>query len=211
MITLASAEVARYAVDNTTPLPPHLVELTRVTFEKMAGPEMLVGPVEGMLLQTLVWATGARRVLEIGTFTGFSAQMMAAALPDDGVLVTCEIDPKAAELAREHLKRSPHGHKIDIRIGPALETLRSLAAPFDFVFIDADKDNSISYYEEALRLLSPRGVIAVDNTLSGGRVLDPAAESEHPMARFNRHVCEDPRVRHVLLPVRDGVTLVRRA
>jgi caffeoyl-CoA O-methyltransferase len=172
---------------------------------------MLIGPVEGMLLEFLVWAAGARRVLEIGTFTGFSAQMMAAALPDDGVLITCDIDPKATGLARQYFEKSPHGHKIQLRMGPALETLESLDGPFDLVFVDADQANTIAYYERALDLLSPRGIIAVDNALSGGSVLDRATASDHVMAKFNRHVRRDPRVRHVLLPVRDGVMLVRRA
>ena len=141
MITLVSPEIEQYAADHTTPLPDYLEELTRVTYESMEVPQMLTGPVEGMLLQFLVWTMGARRVLDVGTFTGFSAQMMAAALPDEGVLVTCEIDSKAAELAREYFKKSPHGHKIEIRMGSALQTLESLDGPFDLVFIDADKSN----------------------------------------------------------------------
>jgi caffeoyl-CoA O-methyltransferase len=211
MISLVSTEVERYAIEHTSPLPPYLQELTRVTQEKMEAPKMLVGPVEGMLLQLLVWATDARRVLEIGTFTGFSAQMMAAALPEDGVLITCDIDPKAAKVAREYFEKSPHGHKIELRMGQALETLRSLDGPFDLVFIDADKESYIAYYDRAMEMLSPRGIIAVDNVLWGGRVLSPVSESDHAIARFNSHVRQDPRVRHVLLPVRDGVMLVRRA
>ena len=105
MLTLVSPEIEQYAIDHTTPLPPYLQELTRVTRETMEGAQMLTGPVEGMLLQSLVWAVGARWVLEIGTFTGFSAQMTAAALPDDGIVVTCEIDPKHAKVAREHFEK----------------------------------------------------------------------------------------------------------
>ena len=211
MITLVSPEIERYAVDHTTPLPDYLEELTRVTYEKMASPGMLTGPVEGTLLQFLVWTTNARRVLEIGTFTGFSAQMMAAALPDDGVLVTCDIDPKTAKVARQYFARSPHGRKIELRLGKAIEPLESLKGPFDLVFIDADKESYIAYYDRALDLLSPGGIIAVDNVLWSGRVLDPKSESDHAIVEFNRHVRQDPRVRHVLLPVRDGVMLVRRA
>lgn len=210
-LSLVAPEIERYAVEHTTPLPDYLEELVRVTYESMDVPEMLSGPVEGTLLQSFVWATGARRVLEIGTFTGFSAQMMAAALPDDGVLVTCDSDPDAAAIARDYFGRSPHGHKIELRLGPALETLESLAGPFDFVFVDADKTEYIAYYERALELLSPTGIIAVDNVLWGGRVLDPQSESDRAIAEFNRHVRQDPRVLHVLLPVRDGVMLIRRA
>ena len=133
MENFVGPEIEQYAVDHTTPLPDYLEELVKVTHQKMAGPQMLSGPVEGMLLQFLVRALGARRVLEIGTFTGFSALMMAAALPDDGTLVTCEIDPTAADMARNYFQKSPDGHKIDIRMGPALQTMRSLEGPFDLV------------------------------------------------------------------------------
>ena len=173
MVPLVSPEIEEYVVAHTTPLPPHLEELTRVTHETMESPQMLTGPVEGMLLQCLVWATGARRVLEIGTFTGFSAQMMAAALPEDGVLVTCEIDPKHAAMAREHLQKSPHGRKVDLRVGPALETLESLEGPFDLVFIDADKTSYTRYYERALELLSPRGASSPWTTRYGAGVCLP--------------------------------------
>ena len=164
MLTLVSEDIERYAIEHTTALPDYLNELTDYTYENMSIPQMLSGPIEGTLLQTLVWATGAKRVLEIGTFTGFSSQMMAAALPDDGILVTCDIDPKAAEVAREFYAKSPHGHKIDLRLGPALDTLETLNDwVFDVVFIDADKTGYAAYYEKAVELLAPRGVIAVDN------------------------------------------------
>ena len=212
MLTLVPEDIERYAVEHTTALPDYLQELTDYTYENMSIPQMLSGPIEGTLLQTLVWATGAKRVLEIGTFTGFSSQMMAAALPEDGILVTCDIDPKAAEVAREFYAKSPHGHKIDLRLGPALETLETLKdRVFDVVFIDADKTGYAAYYEKAIDLLAPRGVIAVDNVLWSGRVLDPQTDEDRAIAAFNERVKGDPRVRHVLLPIRDGVMLVRRA
>lgn len=211
MLTLVPEDIERYAVEHTTALPDYLQELTDYTYENMSIPQMLSGPIEGTLLQTLVWATGAKRVLEIGTFTGFSSQMMAAALPEDGILVTCDIDPKAAEVAREFYAKSPHGHKIDLRLGPALETLETLKdRVFDVVFIDADKTGYAAYYEKAVDLLAPRGVIAVDNVLWSGRVLDPQTEEDRAIAAFNERVKNDSRVRHVLLPIRDGVMLVRR-
>lgn len=212
MLTLVPEDIERYAVEHTTALPDYLQELTDYTYENMSIPQMLSGPIGGTLLQTLVWATGAKRVLEIGTFTGFSSQMMAAALPEDGILVTCDIDPKAAEVAREFYAKSPHGHKIDLRLGPALETLETLNdRVFDVVFIDADKTGYAAYYEKAVELLAPRGVIAVDNVLWSGRVLDPQTEEDRAIAAFNERVKNDSRVRHVLLPIRDGVMLVRRA
>lgn len=210
MLTFVSNEIEQYAVDHTTRLPDYLQELTRVTYESTEAPQMLTGPVEGTLLQFLIWTTGAKRTLDLGTFTGFSAQMMAAALPDDGVVVTCETDSKHAELARRHFRNGPHGHKIDLRFGPALETLKSLSGPFDVVFIDAEKTEYIAYYERALELLSEGGVIVVDNVLWGGRVLNPQSESDLAIAEFNRRLREDTRVRHVLLTVRDGVMLIHR-
>lgn len=212
MITLVSEDIERYAIEHTTALPDYLNELTDYTYENMSIPQMLSGPIEGTFLQTLVWATSARRVLEIGTFTGFSSQMMATALPDDGILVTCDIDPEAAEVAREFYAKSPHGHKIDLRLGRALDTLETLNDwIFDVVFIDADKTGYAAYYEKAVELLAPRGVIAVDNVLWSGRVLDPKTDEDRSIAAFNERVKNDPRVRHVLLPIRDGVMLIRRA
>ena len=209
MLTLVPQEIEEYAVRHTTPLPAQLAELARYTAGRDDG-MMLSGPVEGTLLQMLVWALGARRVLEVGCFTGFSAQMMASALPDDGRLVTCEIDPGNAEVAREYFDRGPDGHKIEIRLGPAIETMKSLEGPFDFVFIDADKTPYVDYYERAMDLLADRGIIAVDNVLWSGRVLDPKSDSDRAMAAFNDHVSADPRVRQVILTVRDGLMLIRK-
>ena len=164
-----------------------------------------------MLLQTLIFASGAKRVLEIGMFTGFSAQMMAAALPDDGRVTTCDVDPKAIATAKEFFARSPVGHKIEVREGPALETMKSLEPGFGLIFIDADKGNYINYYEAALPLLAPRGLIVVDNVLWSGRVLKPERPDDHAIVAFNEHVRNDARVVQVMLTVRDGMTLIRRA
>src|SRR6266542_425268 len=158
LLALVPEPIERYAMARTTPLPPLLEELISVTHERFGRQaRMLSGQLEGTLLQLLIALMRARRVLEIGTFTGFAAQMMAAAIPDDGELVTCDIDPEAIEVARSFFGRSLHGHKISLREGPALETMRSLEPGFDLVFIDADKESYISYYEEALRLFSTSG------------------------------------------------------
>jgi len=212
LLTLVPEAIERYAMAHTTPLPPLLEELITVTHEKMGGQRarMLSGQLEGTLLQMLVAALGAKRVLEVGTFTGFAAQMMAAALPDGGELVTCDLDPDAIEIARGFFERSPKGHKITLREGPALETMRALEPGFDLVFIDADKGNYINYYEEALRLLAPGGLIVVDNVLWSGRVLDPKDDNDRAIVAFNEHVSRDERVSQVVLTVRDGVMLVRR-
>ena len=210
-IAITDTAIEAYAEAHTEPLPALLQELAAETereFGEQAG--MLSGQLVGTLLQTLVAATAARRVLEVGMFAGLSAQMMAAALPEDGRLITCDLDPKAITLARRYFARSPHGHKIEVREGPALDTLRALEGPFDLVFIDADKRNYINYYEAALPLLAPAGLIAVDNVLWSGRVLAPREPDDAAIAAFNDHVHADPRVVAVIVPVRDGVTLIRR-
>ena len=203
-------QLEEYAVRHSMPLSPLLEELAATTREKMGNRwVMLSGQLQGTLLQMLAASVGARRILEIGTFTGFSALMMAAALPDDGELISCEIDPEAIALAGSFFARSPHGGKIEIREGPALDTLKTLEGPFDLVFIDADKESYLAYYEAALPLLAPNGIIAVDNVLWMGRVLDPKDESDRVIVAFNEHVSRDERVWNMLLPIRDGLMLIR--
>ena len=212
LLTLVPEDIERYAMAHTTPLPALLEELIAVTQERFGQQaRMLSGQLEGTLLQILIGALQAQRVLEIGTFTGFASQMMAAALPEDGELITCDVDPKAIEVARTFFERSPHGHKISLREGPALETMRSLEPGLDLVFIDADKENYVNYYEAALPLLAANGLIAVDNVLWSGRVLDPKSDQDRAIVAFNEHVAQDERVTQVVLTVRDGVMLIRRA
>lgn len=180
---------------------------------------MLSGHLEGQFLAMLIGFSGARRVLEIGMFTGYGALAMAEALPADGMLVALEIDDFAADFAQGHFDGSPHGRKIEILRGPAIDGLATLAsrdAQFDLVFIDADKPGYIAYYDTLLEhdLLAPGGMICVDNTLLGGEAYADAAERSangEAIAAFNAHVANDDRTRQVLLPLRDGVTLIRRA
>jgi caffeoyl-CoA O-methyltransferase len=210
LLTLVPEEIERYAMAHSTPLPPLIEELIKETQREMGGlAVMLSGQLEGRLLQTFALALGARRTLEIGMFTGFSALMVAEALPSDGKLITCDINPKAIAIAKRYFARSPHGSKIEIRAGPALDTLATLDGPFDLVFIDADKSNYINYYEAALPLLAPNGLIAADNVLWSGNVLDPQDENGKAIVAFNDHVRRDDRVDCVMLTVRDGITLIR--
>jgi caffeoyl-CoA O-methyltransferase len=206
-------ELDSYIEAHTTPDEPLLAELAARTHAELESPQMLSGTVEGRLLETLIFLTGARRVLEFGTFSGYSALSMAAALPEDGQLFTLELDPDRAAFARSYMDRSPHGSKIETLVGPALESVARLEGPFDLAFIDADKEGYVDYYEAALERLAPRGLIVADNTLWSGRVVDPDDTSEATVAirRFNDHVRDDTRVRSVILSVRDGVTLIRRA
>jgi caffeoyl-CoA O-methyltransferase len=207
--------VERYAVEHTSAPAAALSALASETAATLALPEMLTGPVEGRLLELLVFATRAQLVLELGTYSGYSALSMAAALGPDGRLITCEFNPEHADFARRHIEASPYAERIDLRVGPALATLQSLEGPFDLVFIDADKPAYRDYYEAALPKLAPHGLIVVDNTLWSGRVLRAsdadADESTRALAAFNDHVVADPRVVCVMLTVRDGITLIRHA
>jgi caffeoyl-CoA O-methyltransferase len=200
-----------YVDAHTTPLEPLLQELHDATYASMSSPGMIAGPVLGQLLRFLVAMTSPRLVVEIGTFSGYSALSMAGALPPGGRIVTCELSPERAEFARGYFARSSLGDRIDLRVGPALDTVAALDGPFDLVFIDADKEGYPAYYDAVVPKLAPRGIIAVDNTLRDGTVADPNADGARAMAAFNDHVQADHRTENVLLSVRDGVTLIRLA
>ena len=205
-------EIEAYVERLSSAAPAHIAALHEQTYATQTSTAMLSGAVEGRFLEMLVWAARPRLVLEIGTYTGSAAQFMAGALPEGGRVITCEFDPERAAFAREHMDAGPHGDRIEVLVGPALDSIAGLAGPFDLVFIDADKGGYVDYYEAVLPKLSERGLIAADNTLFSGDVLAPEAgtAAEH-LARFNEHVAADPRTAQVLLPVRDGVTLIRHA
>ena len=202
--------IEQYSEAHTTPPEPLLATLAEETYATMSTPQMLTGPVEGRLLELLVHGLGAKQVLEIGTFTGYAALSMAAALPEGGHVHTCDIEPRHADVAQRYIDQSPYADRITIHLGPALETIAKLDGDFDFVFIDADKANYDNYYEAVLPRLSERGLIAVDNTLWSGKVLDPPDESTRAIAALNDKLAADERVVVVQLTVRDGVTLIRR-
>jgi len=205
-------ELDEYAEQHTTPPTELLAALAEETRATLSAPQMLTGTVEGRFLELLVFASGARRVLEIGTYSGYSALSMAAGLPPEGRIDTCEIEERHAEVARRYIAQSPYADRIHVHLGPALETVSRLDGPFDFVFVDADKTGYAGYYDAVLPKLAPRGLIAFDNTLQDGRVVDDPDDSESTRAivELNKHLREDTRVTCVLLTVRDGVTLVRR-
>ncbi len=206
-------EIEAYAAAHTTPEHPVLAALAEETRATQEGHGMMVGLLEGRFLETLVWLSGASRILEIGCFTGYSALSMAAALPAGGSIVTCEVDPERAATARRHFDASPWGDRIDVRVGAALDTIAGLDRPFDLVFIDADKINYLNYYEAVLPMLADHGLIVADNVLWSGQVIDPEDQSEGTVAirAFNDRVVNDDRVRCVMATVRDGVLLIRRA
>lgn len=211
MTPLVDPLLEEYALEHSSREANHLKGLADETWEATAVPQMMVGPLEGGLLALLVALAKPRLILEVGTFTGYSALSMAPALPVGGRIITCELSDMHASIARRHIAQSPYANCIEVRVGPALETIASLDGPFDFVFIDADKANYMNYYEAVLAKLSPDGLIAVDNVCWSGKVLNP---DDHPDTRaimdFNDHVRDDDRVEKVMLTVRDGVTLIRR-
>ncbi len=211
MITFVDQVLEDYAVDHSGPLPLLMEELRRFTSEHMELPQMQVGPLEGMLLKVLARLVRARRILEVGTFTGYSGLMMACALPEDGELITCELEEKNARVARRFFDKSGHGAKIKIERGPAMETLSTLEGPFDMAFIDADKVNYIHYFDLILPMMREGGVIVADNVLWSGRVLGDEAEwdeSTRALAAFNQHVRRHAELDRVMLTVRDGMTLI---
>jgi caffeoyl-CoA O-methyltransferase len=201
------AAVEQFAHNHTEPETDLYVRLREETYRVMQRPQMQVDVIEGRFLQMLVRLSGAKSILELGMFTGYSALMMAEALPDEGHLITCEIDSKAEAIARRYFAESPHGDKITIRMGPALDTIKTLAGPLDLVFIDADKVNYSNYYEACLPLLKSGGLVVADNVLWSGKVVDPKDADDHAIVAFNRLVQSDPRVKNVCLTVRDGMML----
>jgi caffeoyl-CoA O-methyltransferase len=210
---IVDRDVEAYAEAHTTPPGAALQHVAAETREHLESPGMMVGTLEGRLLEMLVFALKARRVLEVGCFSGYSAISMAAGLPPGGTITTCEISPRHVEFARRHIEEAGLSDRIEILEGPAGETISGLEGPFDFVFIDADRGGYVDYYEACLPLLADGGLLAADNTLWSGRILDESDVEEGTQAirRFNDHVAADPRVVAVQLTVRDGVTLVRRA
>ncbi len=212
MKTLVAAEIEAYAQAHSIPESPVCRALREETLRTMEYAQMLVGPLEGAFLKMMTQLVGARRVLEIGMFTGYSALCFAEALPDDGIVTTCEVDEEPAAVARRYIARAPFGRKIEIRMGPALDTMRALPGPYDLVFIDADKINYLNYYRRAFDLLAPHGVMLIDNVLWDGRVLKqpPPDERTAVIQELNRTVSTDPRVTAVLVTIRDGVLVIRK-
>jgi caffeoyl-CoA O-methyltransferase len=213
MTELVDPAVLAYAEAHATPPPAHLSRVDEATRRDFAAWGMMVGRQEGRFLELMVFASGARTVLEIGTFTGYSALAMAAGLAPGGTITTLEVSPEHAAVARRHIADSPHAERIEVIEGPALESLASLPGPFDLVFIDADKPAYDAYFEAVLPKLAPRGVILADNTLFSGEVLPGAEAGPNALAlrAFNDKLVADPRVVCVLTTIRDGVTIIRRA
>jgi caffeoyl-CoA O-methyltransferase len=193
--------------------------LLRLREETAADPQarMQISPEQGQFMALLARLAGARRCIEVGVFTGYSSLCVAAAIPDDGRIVACDVSERWTSIARRYWEEAGVARKIDLRLAPALETLDALVAEGqsgsqDFVFIDADKANYVAYYERALQLLRPGGLVVADNTLWGGRVADPEIADEDTVAlrHFNEHLHRDRRIDLSLVPIGDGLTLARK-
>jgi predicted O-methyltransferase YrrM len=196
-------EAEEYALAHTTPATEVLQRLGEETQATRDDAQMSVGPLEGAFLRFLVALKQPRRVLEIGVFTGWSGIEMATALPDGATIVACDVNPETTAIAKRYAEESGVADRIDYRVGPAQETIAELDGPFDLVFIDAWKPDYVEYYEAVLPKLADDGVILADNTLGG-------LNGNEGIAAFNAHVMADDRVECVLVPIRDGVTLIRK-
>lgn len=202
-----------YIIAHGVPESPAMRQL-RADTAKLPNAEMQIAPEQGQFMRVLIELVGARRAIEVGTFTGYSALAVATALPEDGTLICCDISDQHAATAQAAWARAGVAHKIDLRIGPGSQTLQALiddghAGTFDFAFVDADKPGYLDYFDLCLRLIRPGGVIAFDNTLADGRVVDPADQDEYPRAirAINDRIATDPRVSGCIVPIGDGLTM----
>jgi caffeoyl-CoA O-methyltransferase len=212
MSFIVNEPVEKYAEEHTTPVPELFERLAAETREKSNAPQMMVGLLEGRFLELLVRQTKAKNILELGTFTGWSSISMALGLPEGGRIITCDVDEETNAIAERYAEEAGVRDRIDYRLGPALETVATLEGLFDLIFIDADKENYVNYYDAVLPKLADDGFIVADNVLWSGRVADTTNEDENTVdiRAFNDHVMADDRVVCVMLTVRDGMLLIRK-
>jgi len=211
-MNLTDSRIEDYCRNHSTLPSEYCEKIAAHTRAHVPMAEMLVGPLEGSFLGWVVRAFKARRVLEIGTYTGYSALCMAEHLPGDGELVTCDVNAETTALARKFWDASPHGSKIHSKLGPAADTLQKLTGKFDLVFIDADKENYVNYFHLIVPMMNKGGIILSDNVLWSGKVLEevkPNDKSTPVLLEYNQLLNTDPRVETVLLPIRDGLTVSR--
>lgn len=208
---MVAGEAEEYAAGHTTPMSPLLEEIANYTLKKTESPSMLTGRIEGRFLQLIIALSAFKNVIDIGTFTGYSALAMAESIPPDGKVLTIEHNSAYADIAQGFFNRSPHGYKIKLQQGEAIDILKLLPAEAtDLVFIDADKTNYLAYYQESMRILRPGGFIVVDNALWYGRIFEPKDEDSKAIALFNEEVNTDNRVEKLFLTIRDGIYLIRK-
>lgn len=193
---------------------PEILQALRQETQQLPGAQMQIAPEQGQFMAFLVQLLGAQRTLEIGVFTGYSTLAVALALPAAGTILACDVNPDTTQIARRYWEKAGVAHQIDLRLAPAKDTLATLIAQgetnrYDFAFIDADKENYWTYYEQCLQLVRPGGLIMVDNVLWGGAVADPMVQDQATQAirEFNQKLHQDERIALTLLPLADGVTL----
>jgi predicted O-methyltransferase YrrM len=210
---MITKELEEYAANHSTPESELLNQLWRETYLKVLSPGMLSGHLQGRFLSMLSHLTQPKQILEIGTFTGYSALCLAEGLAKDGILHTIEVNPELIEIITRYFKASTYNEKIRLHIGKALEIIPNLEGIFDLVFIDADKENYINYYDLIFDKVKPGGLILVDNTLWHGNVLKDSDKGKETTAirAFNAHLKKDDRVEKVLMPFRDGLTLIYKS
>lgn len=210
MSFIVEPSVEAYATEHSSPDAELFSRLAQETREKTTAPQMMVGLLEGQFLGTLVRLTRAKRILEIGTFTGYSSISMALALEPDGRIITCDVNDETTSIARRYAEEAGVIDRIEYRTAPGLDSIAELEGEFELIFIDADKPNYLNYYEATLPKLAPGGVMILDNTLWSGRVADPDENDDNTRAirEVNDRILDDPRVNNVLLTVRDGMNLV---
>ncbi len=210
-MNIVQTEIEQYALKHTKKSDKIFEELKSETYEQSDCPQMLIGDLEGTLLQLLVKMSGAKNALEIGMFTGYSGLRIASALPEDGKLICCDVNPETSKIARKYFDKSGYGHKIEIKLAPALETLEAHKnEKFDFVFIDADKENYPNYFNKVIEMVPSGGLILIDNCIWSGDVLDPKTPEAKAIHLVNQMVVADPRVENTLLTIRDGIMLIRK-
>ena len=206
-----AAEAERYAADHTSPMSALLEEIETYTLKKTESPSMLTGRTEGRFLQLIIALSGFRNVIDIGTFTGYSALAMAESIPPDGEVLTIEHNSATADIAQSFFDRSPYGYKINLQRGEAMPILKALPSEAaDLVFIDADKAHYLAYYHESIRILRKGGLIVADNVLWYGRIFAPEDRDSEAIALFNEEVNADKRVEKLFLTLRDGIYLIRK-
>lgn len=205
MLTLVPDAIEAYARKSTIAETPVMEALREATYEETDLPQMLSGPLVGQTLRMLCRLTGGNLAVEVGTFTGYASLWIAGGLASDGRLVTLDVSEPSTRIAQRHWDQDPNGDKIELKLGPAAESLKHIEGPVDFAFIDADKAGYIEYYDLIMDRMRPGGVIVADNVLWSGRVLEPSEPSDHALVAYAEHVVDDPRSEQVMLTLRDGL------
>lgn len=210
IVQITDQRIEEYSLRMTTDESERIKDLVASSRSELDYIDMLSGNLVGQILKMLIKVSGAKRILEVGTFTGYSAVMMAEALPEDGEIITIEMNILYQELAERHFKMFDEGNKITLMKGNAQELIKDIEGFFGLIFLDADKVSYSFYYEQALKKLESGGLLVVDNVLWNGTVLEPSDHKAEALDQFNGLVQQDKRVEQVLLPVRDGLTVIRK-